>query len=118
MSKKSGLFIRESVIGLGFFSGLWTSIGINPQTILLNMAESSTDAVLHDPSVRLFFVILPTILLLFSVITAYRRGKLMGLFSVIIAYAGGLSILNSPVFSVFLLVIAVIVGFFATTKWH
>ena len=39
MGKKSGLFIRESVIGLGFLTGLWTAIGISPQTVLLSIAE-------------------------------------------------------------------------------
>ena len=118
MRKKSDLFIRESVIGLGFLSGLWTAIGINPQTVLLTLAERSADEVLHDPSVRFFFVVLPTILLLLSLITAYKRGRIAGLVSVFFAYAGGLVVLGSLYMSVILLVIAILLGIFATSKWH
>lgn len=118
MRKKSGLFIRESVIGLGFLSGLWTAIGIDPQAVFLALAERSVDEVLHDPSVRFFFVVLPTILLLISVITAYKRGRVTGLVSVIIAFAGGLVVLESLYLSLFLLVLAIILGLFATSKWR
>jgi len=118
MRRKSGLFIRESVIGLGFLSGLWTAIGINPQTILLTLAERTADEVLHDPSVRFFFVILPTVLLLFSVITAYKRGRVTGLVSVLLAYAAGLVVLESWYFSGILLIIGIILGLLATSKWH
>ena len=86
MRKKSSLFIRESVIGLGFLTGLWTAIGISPQTVLLSLAERSADVVLHDPSVRFFFVVLPIVLLVLAVITAYKRGRVIGLISVILAY--------------------------------
>jgi hypothetical protein len=118
MRKKSVLFIRESVIGLGFLSGLWTAIGISPQTFLLALAERSVDEVLHDPSVRFFFVVLPIVLLLLCVITAYKRGRVIGLVSVVIAYAGGLVVLESWYLSCILLVFAIILGLFATSKWR
>jgi hypothetical protein len=118
MRKKSGLFIRESVIGLGFLSGLWTAIGINPQTILLTLAERTADELLHDPYIRFFFVILPTALLLFSVITAYKRGRVVGLVSVLLAYGAGLCVLESLSLSGLLLIVAIVLGIFATSKWH
>jgi hypothetical protein len=118
MRKKSGLFIRESVIGLGFLSGLWTAIGINPQTIFLTLVERSADEVLHDPFIGFFFLVLPTVLLLLSLVTAYKRGKVIGLISVFFAYAGGLVVLESLYLSGALLVIAIVLGLFATSKWH
>jgi hypothetical protein len=118
MRKKSGLFIRESVIGLGFLTGLWTTIGISPQTVLLALAERSADLVLHDPYVRFFFVVLPTVLLVLAVITAYKRGRVIGLISVILAYAGGLIVLESLYLSGIFLASAIILGFFATSKWR
>jgi hypothetical protein len=118
MRKKSGLFIRESVIGLGFLSGVWTAIGINPQTILLALVENSADAVLHDPFIRFFFLVLPTILLLLSLVTAYKRGRVVGLVSVFFAYAGGLVVLESLYLSGILMVIAIVLGLFATSRWH
>jgi hypothetical protein len=118
MRKKSGLFIRESVIGLGFLSGVWTAIGINPQTVLLTLVERSADEVLHNPSVRFFFVVLPTLLLILSLVTAYKRGRVAGLVSVFFAYVGGLVVLESLYLSGILLVIAILLGLFATSKWH
>jgi hypothetical protein len=118
MRKKSGLFIRESVIGLGFLSGVWTAIGINPQTILLALVENSANLVLHDPFIRLFFVVLPTILLLLSLVTAYKRGRVVGLVSVFFAYAGGLVVLESLYVSGVFLVVAIVLGLFATSRWH
>jgi hypothetical protein len=118
MRKKSGLFIRESVIGLGFLSGLWIAIGINPQTILLTLVERSADKVLHDPFIGFFFLVLPTLLLLLSLVTAYKRGRVVGLISVFFAYAGGLVVLESLYLSGILLVIAIVLGMCATSRWH
>ncbi len=116
MGKKSGLFIRESVIGLGFLTGLWTAIGISPQTVLLSIAERSADVILHDPSVRFFFVLLPIILLVAAVITAYKGGRVIGLISVVLAYCGGLVVLESLNLSGIFLISAILLGFFATSR--
>ena len=63
-------------------------------------------------------MVLPTILLLLSVITAYKRGRVAGLVSVFFAYAGGLVVLESLYLSGVLLVIAILLGIFATSKWR
>jgi hypothetical protein len=118
MRKKSGLFIRESVIGLGFLSGVWTAIGINPQTVLLTLIERSADEVLHDPFIGFFFLVLPTVLLLLSLVTAYKRGRVIGLVSVFFAYTGGLVVLESLYVSGVLLVVAIVLGLCATSRWH
>jgi hypothetical protein len=118
MRKKSGLFIRESVIGLGFLSGVWTAIGISPQTILLTLVERSAYEVLHDPFIGFFFLVLPPVLLLLSLVTAYKRGRVVGLISVFFAYTGGLVVLESLYVSGTLLVIAILLGLFATSRWH
>ena len=50
--------------------------------VFLSLAERSADVLLHDPSVRFFFVLLPFVLLVAAVITAYKRGRVIGLISV------------------------------------
>ncbi len=35
MAKRSKTYVWQFVIGLGFVSGLWTAIGIDPQAYLL-----------------------------------------------------------------------------------
>ncbi len=114
MRKKSKMFLWESVVGLGFLSGLWTAIGINPQSVIIGLIGQSASGIYPDPAIRALFLILPTIFLVISVISAYRRGKIPGLFSVIIAYTGGLLILVSPVLAMILLIAAVVIGILAT----
>jgi hypothetical protein len=116
MAKKSGLFIRQFVIGLGFLSGIFTAIGIDPQVILLRIIGNAVGSVYPDPQVSYMFFILPTVLLLVSLIAAFMKGKVMGLVSVIVAYCSGVLIFISAVLSITLLLLAVALGFLATNR--
>ncbi len=116
MAKKSRTYIWQFVIGLGFLSGLWTAIGIDPQAVIADVLGNAVDAVYSDPAVRSLFLILPTLLLLLSIIGAYKKGRLFGLFSVIIAYLAGLLILVSTVIALVLLGVAIIIGYFAPNR--
>jgi hypothetical protein len=116
MAKKSRTYIWQFVIGLGFLSGLWTAIGINPQEIILNVLGTVTESVYSDPAIRFLFIILPIILLILSIIGAYKKGKVLGLISVIVAYFAGLSVLISTMTSVVFLCIAIIIGYLATNR--
>ena len=62
MVKKSSTYIWQFVIGLGFLTGLWTTIGINPQEIILNVLGTVTESVYSDPAIRFLFILLPIIL--------------------------------------------------------
>jgi hypothetical protein len=114
MRKKSKVFLWESVIGLGFLSGLWTSIGISPQSLIISFIGQSASNMYPDPTIRVLFILLPTILLIVSIISAYKRGKIPGLFSVILAYISGLLLITAPVSAIILLLSAVIIGILAT----
>jgi hypothetical protein len=114
MRKKSKVFLWESVIGLGFLSGLWTSIGISPQSLVIGFIGKSTSSMYPDPAIRALFIVLPTILLIISIISAYKRGKIPGLFSVILAYISGLLLITAPVSAIILLLSAVVIGILAT----
>ena len=116
MVKKSRTYIWQFVIGLGYLSGLWTAIGINPQEIILNILGTVTESVYSDPAIRLIFIVLPTILLILSIIGAYKKGKVLGLVSVIVAYFAGLFFLISTMTSVVFLCIAIIIGYLATNR--
>jgi hypothetical protein len=54
--------------------------------------------------------------LILSIIGAYKKGKVLGLISVIVAYFSGLFILLSTITALFLLVIAIIIGYLATNR--
>jgi hypothetical protein len=116
MAKRSRTYILQFVIGLGFLSGLWTAIGIDPQTVIVSVLGNIVDTVYSDPAIRSLFLILPTILLLLSILGAYRRGRLPGLISVILAYFGGLFILVSIVTALVFLGVAIIIGYLAPNR--
>jgi hypothetical protein len=116
MAKRSRAYIWQFVIGLGFISGVGTAIGIDPETVILNVAGDIIGTVYSDPGFRSILIILPAVLLVISVVGAYRRGRVLGLISVIVAYISGLSILVSIMTSAILLIVAVITGYFATNR--
>lgn len=116
MSRKSSLFIRQFVIGLGFLSGVFTAIGIDPQDEIINALGSSVHAVYPDPRVGFLLILLPTALLLFSVIAAYLRGGVMGLVAVLVAYFAGVSVLASVLLALALLLAAAALGYLATDR--
>jgi len=116
MAKKSRTYIWQFVIGLGYLSGFWTAIGIDPQEMILNILGNAAGSVYSDPNVRFFLLILPTILFILSIIGAYRKGKVLGLISVIVAYIAGMSILISTITALVFLAIAIIIGYIATNR--
>lgn len=116
MAKKSKAYIWQFVIGLGFLSGVWTAIGIDPGAVILNVLGDMIGTLYSDPVVRSLFLILPTALLVVSIISAYRKGKVLGLISVIMAYCAGLVIIVSTGTSLLLLIIAIIIGYLATSR--
>jgi hypothetical protein len=116
MARKSKAYIWQFVIGLGFLSGVWTAIGIDPGAVILNLLGDMIGTLYSDPMVRSLFLILPTVLLVVSIISAYRKGKVPGLISVIMAYSAGLFIIVSTGTSLLLLIIAIIIGYLATSR--
>ena len=106
MASKSKKYIWQSVIGLGFLSGLWTTIGIDPEQIVIGALSGAADVLYPDPDLRYLFILLPTILLLVSIYGAYKKGKVLGLISVIVAYCAGLLILQFDRVCALLLLVA------------
>lgn len=113
MAKRSRTYIWQFVIGVGFLSGIWTAIGIDPEEVILNLLGSVTGEIYPDPTLRQLFIILPTILLLLSIWGAYKKGRVLGLVSVVIAYMAGLSILVALWPSLVLLLAAIVTGYLA-----
>jgi hypothetical protein len=116
MAKISKTYIWQFVIGLGFLSGLWTAIGIDPQAVILDLLRDAVDTVYSDPVIRSLFLILPTILLVVSIHRAYKKGRLPGLISVIIAYLAGVLLIVSTATALLLLGIAIFIGFLAAGR--
>jgi hypothetical protein len=116
MARRSKTFLWQVVVGFGFLSGVWTAVGIDPEEVVLNLLGTAITAAYPDPALRTLFIILPTILLLLSISNAWKKGKVLGLASVIVAYAAGLSILVSLTSTLVLLLVALLVGYLATNR--
>lgn len=116
MAKRSRTYIWQFTIGLGFLSGLWTAIGIDPEEVILNIIGTVTGEMYPDPILRQLFILLPLILLALPVLSAYKKGKILGLASVLIAYMAGLSILIALWTSLVLLLAAIVTGYLATSR--
>jgi hypothetical protein len=116
IAKKSSLFIREFVIGLGFLSGIFTAIGIDPQQVVISIIGKAVASLYPDPEISALLIILPTILLLISLVAAYLKGRILGLVSVLVAYCAGILILVSTVLALILLAGAIGIGFLATDR--
>ncbi len=116
MAKRSRTYIWQFVIGLGLLSGIWTAIGIDPESVILNVLGNMVGRVYSDPGIRSLLLIVPSILLIVSIIGAYRRGRVLGLTSVVVAYIAGLFILVSIPTSLVLLGIAILLGYLATNR--
>jgi ABC-type multidrug transport system permease subunit len=104
------------VIGLGFLSGVFTAIGIDPQDEVIRFIGGAVGTVYPGPQVSYVFFILPIVLLVISVVAAYMKGKVIGLISVLVAYFSGVLILVSGVLAIILLLIAVVLGYLATNR--
>jgi len=116
MAKKSSRFVWQFVIGLGFLSGLWTAVGLDPEDVLISFVGTAVNSVYPSTLVRSLFLILPTILLVISIIGAYRKGRVPGLLSVLVAYGAGLMFFSATAVSLFLLAVAALLGYFSAAK--
>jgi uncharacterized membrane protein (DUF485 family) len=91
-------------------------MGINPEGLLLNALGSAVTTQYSDPSIRIFFLILPTLILVISVIGAYMNGKVPGLVAVLVAYAAGLVILSSVITGLVLLGASIVLAYHSTSS--
>jgi len=114
---KSEKFTNEFVILFGFFGGLFTRVGVDPETELIKAFLS-----ILEPFVPImkqanpWIVILITIVLtVLSVLGAYSLGGRLGLVAVACAWVGGYVIIGDStqaIIGVFLLIIALLIGMY------
>jgi hypothetical protein len=98
------------VVGLGFLSGLWVAVGINPGAIFTSVLAGAADSLVPGPSL---FVWLGALLCLgVSMAFGYHRRGLFGLTIVGAGFAGGSLILVTPFPAAVLLAVGLILGLF------
>ena len=110
MDKKAEYFVNETVIGLGFSSGLWIAIGIDPQAEIFRAFATIIKTLSPNSGFGLLFFIIPITILICLILGAYFMGGILGLVAVVSGFVGGLLILVSPWIWIILLFIGMELG--------
>lgn len=106
-------FVGECVVGFGFVSGLFTGVGVDPETEIVEAFAQLANSI-HAGLGWLFWLILP-VSWISSVGVAYASGKWLGLMAVALAFLGGMLMVTwSPAAGVVLLLIGIGAGYLAT----
>ncbi len=116
MSKKGDIFVREFVLGFGFLGGIFTRVGVDPETMILQGLLEVLESFLPPPmgSIKSPLLILFMVLLTVGPIYgAYRLGRGIGLLAVALAWFGGFIIVLGSINAVvglFFLIAAIFIG--------
>ena len=88
-SRAAKAFVFESVLGFGFISGVWVCVGIDPETRLAGVFAGFVDKFAPGSGLDVVFWLIPTFLMIASIIAAYFSGGFLGLVAVGCAFLGG-----------------------------
>lgn len=117
MKRRSAVFLKESVILVGFLNGVWVAVGVNPAREIVDVLAG---AVLRmDPARPVVAVValLPFLFLaltLYFVHKAWRKGRWMGMGALALGFVAGLYVLADPVACATILAAALLLGYAAT----
>ncbi len=108
-------FLKSSVVGFGFLSGLWVHLGFDPQTFVFELLQKIL--LKFEPqyadTIKAVFLALPIIITCTAVLLAFRRGGWFGLAAVSLAFLAGLWLDGR---SIPLILLAIVIGFFSAKK--
>jgi len=105
-------FIRVFVIGVGFVSGFWIAIGVNPEAEITGAFAEALESILPGSGVAVLLI--PVISLAVSLFVAYGMGGLLGLAAIGVACIGGAILVRHPISSLFVTGIAIVLGLVAS----
>lgn len=107
------LFVQEFVVSVGFFTGLWIAVGVNPTTEINNALMEVIKAFNPESDLIFWLKIFPTLALIASIIGALIVGGKLGLVAVFCGFLGGITFVSFPLMGLFLTAIGVVIGFIA-----
>ena len=103
-------FYEEFTIGLGFLSGMWLAVGIDPEAIIFDSLLNVIKTYNPDFKFGFIFYLVPIIVTVLSLWRAYLMGGNVGVIGVACAFVGGLLILIYPLVGIILLAIGGYLG--------
>jgi len=112
MGSDSGLSLRELIISFGFLEGIWIAIGVSPQDEVITLFADIVGS--SDPWINFVFRILPSILLVITVYIVYKMSGMIGITATFLAFIAGLAVIYSPLLTGLLIIMAMVIGKFAS----
>lgn len=113
---KSEIFFKEFIVGLGFISGFWIAVGVNPEAIIFESLRTVMETLNPDSGFGYMFTLFPLLLTVGSLIGAYAMGGKIGMFAIGIAFVSGILFVSAPIISLIMLGAAMLVGSAAVEK--
>jgi hypothetical protein len=109
-------FLKEFIILFGFLNGLWVAVNFDPSAVIFKSVKVVIDTLYPTNGLAVFFVLLPTILLIGTLIGIYYKGGVVGLLAVGLGFFAGTLIFTLPTISIGLLIGAFVIGYFAVRR--
>jgi hypothetical protein len=106
--------IGKFIIGFGFLSGVWFSIGIDPEKAILALLGKYIEPI--SMLLQIIFLILPLVLMALTVVKilkAYKTGGIFGIIGMALAFISGTILIWNWIISLILLTLAVGIGLIA-----
>ena len=104
----SNVRLKEIIVVSGFFNGVWLSIGVNPEAELWKVLKIFIESMF--PDMAWFAVVVPILIEIVILGSAFALGGWVGLSAVGIAFIGGLLILQNTIPALVLLITALAIG--------
>jgi hypothetical protein len=116
MSDNAEIFFEEFVVGLGFVSGLWYAIKLDPLAEMFKALAEIIKILMPESKLGLLLLLIPPLILVFSILAAYSMGGEWGLIAVFCGFLAGGLISVTDGFSIFLLFVGMVLGAFAVSS--
>jgi len=103
--------VKELIIGFGFLNGLWYAIGTSPESEILGFVNrylSFMPTTLQK--IVLAIPIILTIGTIITIISIYRRGRILGSIAILLAFIAGAIVVKNWQATLVLLLASMILG--------
>jgi len=115
MAKRTGVFLKEFVVLVGFLNGVWLAVGVNPGAELLEVLQQTVESLVgQNGALEFVFAALPILIVVAALVAIFRRGGWLGFVAVVLAFLAGLFVVSEPRWAFGLLLGAFALGYWAT----
>lgn len=101
------IFYQEVLVGVGFSSGMYTGIGIDPEQRVIEILGL-------DPILSPILTAITVIVFLVALANSWRFGLHVGIISLFIAWLAGFVIIGNSGAGILFLIVSVLLAFFAS----